>query len=212
MRPSFSPVIQFFVSGGFAVVTPNIRGSTGYGKTYLNLDNVEKRLDSIMDIKYLAMHLRTQDRDIDTDRLVIYGGSYGGFAVLSSITEHPDIWKAAVDIVGISNFVTFLQNTAAWRRAIREAEYGSLEHDMETLVKISPIHKVDRIKCPLFIIQGDNDERVPLSESLQIYESVKQRGIETKMLRFADEGHGLAKLENRISAYTEVLQWLKAIV
>ncbi|MFX1604982.1 MAG: S9 family peptidase, partial [Promethearchaeota archaeon] len=162
IRPDFSPIIQFYLSAGFAVITPNIRGSAGYGRKYLDLDNVEKRLDSIKDIKHLALHLKSEDQDIDGDRLVVYGVSYGGFAVLSAMTEHPDLWKAGVDIVGISNFVTFLQNTADWRRFLRESEYGSLEHDMETLVKVSPIHKIDRIAAPLFIIQGDNDERVPL--------------------------------------------------
>ncbi|MHA1772485.1 MAG: prolyl oligopeptidase family serine peptidase [Candidatus Thorarchaeota archaeon] len=211
-RPTFSPVLQFFVAGGFAVVTPNIRGSTGYGRKYMNLDNVEKRLDSIKDIKHLALTLKERDPDIDGERLVIYGGSYGGFAVLSAITEHPNLWRAAVDIVGISNFVTFLQNTAPWRRTLRESEYGSLAQDMDTLKKISPIHKVDRIVAPLFIIQGDNDERVPLSESLQIYEKMRERGVPVKMLRFPDEGHGLAKLKNRVKTYSEVLEWLKSIV
>ncbi|MGY5853817.1 MAG: prolyl oligopeptidase family serine peptidase, partial [Candidatus Thorarchaeota archaeon] len=210
--PSFNPVIQFFLSAGFAVITPNIRGSSGYGKTYLDLDNVEKRLDSILDIKQIAMYLKSNDLEVDGDRLVVYGGSYGGFAVLSAITEHPELWKAAVDIVGISNFVTFLENTASWRRGLREAEYGSLEKDMETLVRISPIHKVDKIQSPLFIIQGDNDERVPLTESLQIYDSVKSNGIPVELLRYADEGHGLAKLENRIDAYSKVLEWLRRII
>jgi len=212
IRPDFNPVIQFYLSSGFAVITPNIRGSAGYGRTYLDLDNVEKRLDSISDIKQLALHLKNEDDEINGDRLVVYGGSYGGFAVLSAMTEHPELWKAGVDIVGISNFVTFLKNTAAWRRSLREAEYGSLDHDMETLVKISPIHKIDKIAAPLFIIQGDNDERVPLSESIQMYDKLKEKGLPVKMLRFADEGHGLAKLENRIKAYSEVVAWLKEIV
>ncbi len=212
IRPDFSPIIQFYLSSGFAVITPNIRGSAGYGRTYLDLDNVEKRLDSIKDIKHLALHLKSEDDEIDGDRLVIYGGSYGGFAVLSAMTEHPELWKAGVDIVGISNFVTFLKNTAAWRRSLRESEYGSLEHDLITLEKVSPIHKIDRISAPLFIIQGDNDERVPLSESIQMYEKLKEKGLPVKMLRFADEGHGLAKLENRIKAYSEVVKWLNEIV
>ena len=144
--------------------------------------------------------------------MVIYGGSYGGFAVLSAMTEHPELWKAGVDLVGISNFVTFLQNTAAWRRPLREAEYGSLEHDMETLVRVSPIHKIDRIQAPLMIIQGDNDERVPLSESIQMYEKLKEKGLEVELMRFADEGHGLAKLKNKVKAYSEVMKWLKEIV
>lgn len=212
IRPDFNPVIQFYLAAGFAVVTPNIRGSDGYGRKYLDLDNVEKRLDSILDIKHLVLHLKTEDSEIDGNRLVVYGGSYGGFAVLSAMTEHPELWKAGVDIVGISNFVTFLKNTASWRRSLREAEYGNLEHDVDTLTKISPIHKIDRISAPLFIIQGDNDERVPLSESMQMYEKLKEKGLPVKMLRFADEGHGLAKLENRIKAYSEVVAWLNEIV
>jgi len=212
IRPDFNPVIQYYLSGGFAIITPNIRGSDGYGRTYLDLDNVEKRLDSIMDIKHLALHLKRSDDEIDGDRLVIYGGSYGGFAVLSAMTEHPDLWKAGVDLVGISNFVTFLQNTASWRRPLRESEYGSLEHDMDTLIRVSPIHKIDRIQAPLMIIQGDNDERVPLSESLQMYEKLKEKGLEVELMRFDDEGHGLAKLKNKILAYSKVMQWLKKIV
>ena len=173
---------------------------------------MEKRLNSIHDIEQLALHLRDPAHGIDTDRFVIYGGSYGGFSVLSSMTEYPDLWKAGVDLFGISNFVTFLKNTASWRRPLREAEYGSLDKDIEVLERISPINKVDRIKAPLFIIQGDRDERVPLSESLQIYESLKSRGVPVKMIRFPDEGHGVVKLENRITAYTALLEWLRQVV
>ncbi len=212
IRPGFNPVIQFYINAGYAVITPNIRGSTGYGKTYLDMDNVEKRLDAIRDIEQLYQHIRISDDAIDSSRVVVYGGSYGGFAVLSAITEYPTLWKAAVDIVGISNFVTFLKNTAAWRRSNREYEYGSLEQDIETLERISPIHKVDRITCPLFIIQGDNDERVPLSESIQIYEALKKKGIPVELMRFSDEGHGLSRLSNKIRAYTRVLAWLNEIV
>ena len=212
VRPDFNPVLQFYLSAGFAIITPNIRGSAGYGRKYLDLDNVEKRLDSIMDIRHLALHLKEIDDEIDGERLVIYGGSYGGFAVLSAMTEYPDLWKAGVDIVGISNFVTFLQNTAAWRRSLRESEYGSLEHDMETLVRVSPIYKIDKITAPLMIIQGDNDERVPLSESIQMYEKLKEKGLEVELMRFDDEGHGLAKLKNKVKAYSRVMKWLKEIV
>ncbi|MFW9888082.1 MAG: alpha/beta hydrolase family protein, partial [Candidatus Thorarchaeota archaeon] len=133
-------------------------------------------------------------------------------AVLSAMTEHPDLWKAGVDIVGISNFVTFLENTAPWRRELRESEYGSLENDLEVLKMISPIHKINNITAPLFIIQGDNDERVPLSESVQMYEKLQEKGLKVELMRFADEGHGLAKLENRIKAYSRVVEWLKEIV
>lgn len=212
IRPDFNPVIQFYISAGYAIVTPNIRGSDGYGRKYLNLDNLEKRLDSIMDVRHLVLHIKDEDKEIDGNRIVAYGGSYGGFAVLSAMTEHPDLWKAGIDIVGISDFVTFLQNTAPWRRSLREAEYGSLEHHIEILRRISPIRRIDRIRAPLFIIQGDNDERVPLSESIQMYEKLRDRGLSVRLLRFADEGHGLAKLENQIKAHTEVLRWLSQIV
>ena len=211
-QAEFAPRLQFFLSAGFSVIAPNIRGSTGYGRSYMDLDNIEKRLDSIMDIKNLALHLKESDTDIDGRRIVVFGGSYGGFAVLSAMTEHPDLWKAGVDIVGISNFVTFLENTASWRRPLRESEYGSLEQDRIMLEKISPIRKVDKISAPLFIIQGDNDERVPLSESIQIFEKLQEKGLPVQLLRFADEGHGLAKLKNRIEAYSQVLSWLQEIV
>lgn len=209
IRPEFNPVLQFFVNAGYAVITPNIRGSTGYGKRYMDLDNVEKRLDSIKDIEQLFYFVRQHEKKIDSSRVVIYGASYGGFSVLSAITEYPDLWAASIDIVGISNFITFLENTAKWRRGLRESEYGSLETDYEMLKEISPIHKVDRIQCPLFIIQGDNDERVPLSESLQIFEKVRQRNIPVELMRFPDEGHGLAKLSNRTKAYGRLLEWLE---
>lgn len=207
-RPAFNNVVQFLVAGGFAVVVPNIRGSAGYGRRYLDLDNREKRLDATRDIAELARHLARSNTAIDGERLAVMGGSYGGFAVLSALTEHPELWKAGVDIVGISNFVTFLTNTAAWRRSLRESEYGSLA-DRELLERISPINRIERIAAPLLIIQGDNDERVPLSESVQMHDRLRELGRTVELLRFADEGHGVTKLENRIVAYTRVAEWLR---
>jgi dipeptidyl aminopeptidase/acylaminoacyl peptidase len=157
-------------------------------------------------------YIKKKSSEIDTNRLVVYGGSYGGFAVLSSLTEYPELWKGGVDIVGIANFVTFLQNTAAWRRKHREAEYGSLKNDMDTLIRISPINKIDNIKASVFIAHGDNDERVPLSETLQIHDKLKGRNLTGKLLRFSDEGHGITKLKNRLKLYTEILQWLKETI
>lgn len=207
-RPIFNNVVQFLIAAGFAVIVPNIRGSAGYGRRYLDLDNRERRLDSIRDIAELARHLATTDDAIDGDRLAVMGASYGGFAVLSSLTEYPELWKAGVDIVGISNFVTFLQNTAPWRRSLRESEYGSLRH-RELLQRISPINRIDRVVAPLLIIQGDNDERVPLSESIQMFERLQGLGRTAELMRFADEGHGVTKLDNRVAAYTRVGEWLR---
>ncbi len=207
--PSFNPLVQFLAAQGWIVLAPNIRGSAGYGRRYLDLDDREKRLDAIRDIAELADHVTHHDDQIDGSRLAVFGGSYGGFAVLSAMTEYPQLWRAGVDIVGISNFVTFLRNTAAWRRGLREAEYGSLD-DISLLERISPINRIEHLTAPLLIIQGDNDERVPLSESLQIYERLQTLGRTVELLRFSDEGHGVTTLENRVSAYSRAADWLKA--
>jgi dipeptidyl aminopeptidase/acylaminoacyl peptidase len=136
------------------------------------------------------------------------GGSYGGFMVLSGITTYPDLWAAAVDIVGVANFVTFLENTGPWRRKLREAEYGSLEHDRKFLEQISPIHAVDRIACPLFVVHGANDPRVPVEEAEQIVAALSKRNQPVKYLRFDDEGHGLVKRANRLIAYPAIAHFL----
>jgi len=210
-RPSFSKIVQMFLKLGFNVVAPNIRGSNGYGRLYLSLDDIEKRLDSIKDIKALADHLEEEDA-VDSNRLIVYGGSYGGYSVLASITNFPERFAAAVDIVGISDLYTFLKNTAPWRRIIREVEYGYLDRDEETLKRVSPIHKVDIIITPLFIVQGDNDERVPLSESIQMYEKLCERNVKCEMLRFADEGHGVTKRKNQLVQFERIIRFLNEVL
>ena len=128
--------------------------------------------------------------------------------VLSAITTYPDLWAAAVDIVGIANFVTFLENTGEWHRALREAEYGSLERDRAFLEEISPIHHVERITAPLIVLHGANDPRVPVGEAQQIVNTLRARGRPVEFLRFEDEGHGLVKLANRITGYTAIGEFL----
>lgn len=208
-RPAFNNQVQLMVSRGYMVLVPNIRGSRGYGRSYLSLDDIEKRLDSIRDIASLAEHLKQSSEIIDGQRLIIYGGSYGGFAVLSSITEFPELFAAAVDIVGISNFVTFLKNTASWRRRLRETEYGSLERDQAFLESVSPIHKVDRIKTPLLIVQGRNDERVPLSESEQMHAALVRRNVPCDLIVFDDEGHGVVKKTNQVVQFEATFRFLE---
>jgi dipeptidyl aminopeptidase/acylaminoacyl peptidase len=136
------------------------------------------------------------------------GGSYGGFMVLAAMTEYPELWSAGVDIVGIANFVSFLENTGSYRRALRESEYGSLERDREFLESISPIHKAEEITAPLMVIHGKNDPRVPVGEAEQIVERVRNNGGEVEYLLYEDEGHGLAKLENRLDAYPKIVDFL----
>jgi dipeptidyl aminopeptidase/acylaminoacyl peptidase len=205
-RPSFSPLGQYFLANGYAMFEPNVRGSTGYGKAYSRLDDVEKRMDSVKDLKAGVEFLR-EHPDVDGDRIVVMGGSYGGFMVLAALTEYPDLWAAGVDVVGIANFVTFLENTGSWRREHREAEYGSLAEDREFLESISPLHRADRIRAPLFVIHGANDPRVPVGEAEQIAEAAAEH-VPVEKLIFEDEGHGLSKRENRIEAYTAVVAFL----
>ncbi|GAA3862867.1 S9 family peptidase [Haloarcula argentinensis] len=206
-RPSFSGLTQYFLSRGYAVFEPNVRGSTGYGKAYTHLDDVEKRMDSVKDLRAGVDWLHDHPA-VDPDRIVAMGGSYGGFMVLAALTEYPDLWAAGVDVVGIANFVTFLENTGDWRRELREAEYGSLETDREFLESISPINNVDRIDAPLFVLHGANDPRVPVGEAEQIAEQAAEQGVPVEKLVFDDEGHGISKRENRIEAYTAVVEFL----
>jgi dipeptidyl aminopeptidase/acylaminoacyl peptidase len=199
-RPWFRPIRQYFLDQGFAVFEPNVRGSSGYGREYAALDDVEQRMDSVRDIsagvEWLADHPA-----IDADAAVAYGRSYGGFMVLSAITEYPQLWTAAVEFVGIANWVTFLENTGDWRQSHREAEYGSLAEDRELLEDISPIHAVDEIQCPLFIQHGENDPRVPVAEARQIATALDARDVPVETCIFEDEGHHTTKLENRIEQF-----------
>jgi len=203
----FNFVVQYLVGNGYAVLAPNVRGSSGYGKHYSHLDDVRKRMDSVADLAYAAHWLRERP-DIDAERIAVYGGSYGGFMVLAALTTYPELWAAGVDIVGISNWVTFLQNTSAYRRAHREAEYGSLEHDREFLESISPLNHLDRIRAPLMVLHGANDPRVPLGEAQQLAERLAARAVPVELLVFDDEGHGIVKLRNKLAAYPAVVSFL----
>jgi dipeptidyl aminopeptidase/acylaminoacyl peptidase len=206
-RPSFSSVKQYFLDRGYAYFEPNVRGSSGYGSDYAALDDVQKRMDSVADIEACVEWLRDHPA-IDPDRIAAKGGSYGGFMVLAALTEYPDLWAAGIDVVGIANFVTFLENTGDWRRELREAEYGSLAEDREFLEEISPINNVERIEAPLFVLHGENDPRVPVGEAEQIAEKAADQGVPVRKLIFDDEGHGFSKLENRIDAYSAIADFL----
>ena len=210
-RPIFNPLAQYFVSHGFAVAVPNVRGSTGYGKRYEHLDDVRLRLDSVRDLVGLHDWLAGEGR-FDTDRVVLYGGSYGGYMVLAGLAFHPELWAAGIDIVGISSLVTFLENTAPWRRAFREREYGSLERDRDFLLEASPLTHVDAIRAPLFVIHGANDPRVPSARRRQMHRVLTEKGFRCELLVYDDEGHGLQKLPNRLDAYPKAVAFLEDVV
>ena len=206
-RPGFSGLYQYYLSRGYAILATNVRGSTGYGKTYTHLDDVTKREDSVKDLAYAVEWLKTSG-EADPKKISIMGGSYGGYMTLAAITLYPDLWAAAVDTVGIGNWESFLKNTSGYRRRQREVEYGRLDRDIDFLRSISPIAKIDRIKCPLFVIAGKNDPRVPWTEGQQMVDALQKRGATVQWKVYDDEGHGVSKLKNRLELYPLVADFL----
>ena len=210
-RPFFSSTYQMWLKSlGAAVVVPNVRGSAGYGKSYLALDNGFKREDSVRDIGALLDWL-DQESDLDASRVAVFGGSYGGYMVLASAVHFSDRLRAAVDIVGISNFVTFLENTQDYRRDLRRQEYGD-ERDPAMrahLEKISPVNNVEKIRVPLFVVQGQNDPRVPVTESIQMVAALRDQGQSVWFMNALNEGHGYRKKENRDVYQQAVVMFLR---
>jgi dipeptidyl aminopeptidase/acylaminoacyl peptidase len=197
--PSWNPFTQFLVREmGFTVITPNVRGSSGYGKTFLDLDNAEDREDSVKDIGALLVWIGAQ-RDLDAKKVFVSGGSYGGYMSLAAMVNFGDRLRGGIDVVGISNFVTFLESTSAYRRALRRSEYGDerLPKMRAYLQRISPLTNAARISKPLLVVQGLNDPRVPATESQQMVAKIRGRGGEVWYLAARDEGHGFKKKPNR---------------
>lgn len=198
-RPYFSSTVQYLAGElGYAVIAPNVRGSAGYGKSYLQLDNGRLREDSVKDIGALLDWIATRP-ELDADRVVVYGGSYGGYMVLAALVKYGERLAAGIEAVGISNFVTFLENTQPYRQDLRRVEYGD-ERDPEMrafLQQISPLNQIDRMRKPLMISQGANDPRVPASESEQILAALEAQGIPVWYVLAKDEGHGFRKKRNR---------------
>ncbi|TVQ31051.1 MAG: S9 family peptidase [Phycisphaeraceae bacterium] len=207
-RPTFNAQMQYFLSRGFGVMVPNVRGSTGYGREFHQLDNYKGRWDSVRDGVGAAQWL-VDNGYSEPGRIAAYGGSYGGFMACATIIEASGtgLYGASVNIVGIVNFQTFLEQTRSYRRKLREAEYGPLS-DPEFLASISPINFIDKIDVPMFIAHGLNDPRVPVGEAMQLAVGLKQRGHTPEQLYFHDEGHGFAKLENRLLFAERVARFL----
>jgi len=185
---------HYLLTQGVALLVPNVRGSTGYGKEYCHADDVELRMDSVRDL-IAATDWLASSGEVDPARIGVMGGSYGGFMVLAAITEAPERWGAAIDLFGIANFETFLKFTGPWRRRHRAREYGE---DPEFLRTISPIHRADQIRTPLLVIQGDHDVRVPQEESEQIVDTVRRNEGIVEYVIYPEEGHGIQKLPHRL--------------
>ena len=198
-NPYFSSTYQFWANElGIAIIAPNVRGSAGYGKSYLKLDNGFNRENSVKDIGKLLDWIETQN-DLDSKKVGVYGGSYGGYMVLASMTNYNDRIACGIDVVGISNFVTFLKNTKEYRRNVRRVEYGDeREPKMEAfLQKIAPINNAHKISKPLFVVQGLNDPRVPASEAEQMVAKIRENKGDVWYMLAKDEGHGFRKKTNR---------------
>lgn len=200
-RPSYAyrGLYQFLVSRGIAVLAPNIRGSSGYGKSYQKLIHGDLGGDDVKDFEACAQYLQSLPW-VRSDRIGVYGGSYGGFAVLTCVSRLPNYWAAAVDIVGPSNLVTLVQSFPPTWRDIAKGTFGDPDTEGEDMLRRSPITYVDQITAPLYVIQGANDPRVVQAESDIIVEKLRARGVDVKYDVYADEGHGFTKVENDIKA------------
>ncbi|PIC95472.1 S9 family peptidase [Sporosarcina sp. P26b] len=206
IKAEFNPVIQYLVSKGFAVVAPNVRGSLGYGRKYIQLDDGRKRMDAVADLASLVDDL-VKTKSIDPDKIGIMGRSYGGFMVLAALTHYPELWAAGVDIVGISHFKTFLENTGPWRRKLREYEYGTLGADDDFFEEIAPLNHLERIEAPLLVFHGKNDTRVPVSEAEQLTATMRELKKDVELVVFEDEGHQTDKLSNHITMNTLIVEF-----
>lgn len=210
-RPEFSAAAQIFVDAGFILVGPNVRGSTGYGKAWLHADDGAKRLAVITDIEDCAHYLRTTWAvNGVAPRLGVNGGRYGGYSTLIAMTMFAGAYDAGAEAVGMSNLVTFLENTAPYLRILRTSEYGDPVTDREALDKLSPIHYVDRVKAPLLVFQGVNDPRVPVGEALQLHDAMVQRNVLGGLILFPDEGHGAQKRANIVLTLGHTIEFFTA--
>jgi len=205
-RPSFRSDYQALLTQGIGVFAPNVRGSTGFGKRFVNLDNGERRVNAVRDIK-ASVDFLVSAGIADPKRVGITGGSYGGYMTMAGVTEFPELFAAGVDLFGIVNFATFFKHSEPWMGAISTIEYGNPDTQAEMLARLSPIHKLDRIKAALMVQHGANDTNVPVVEAEQIVENLKKRQIPVEYVLFPDEGHGWRKVPNRVRSTVSIVQF-----
>ena len=205
-RPFFSGTYQALLANGMAVFAPNVRGSSGFGKRFVNLDNGALRVNAVHDIKDSVDALVKRNL-AEPKRLAILGGSYGGYMVMAGVTEYPDLFAAGADLFGVVNFKTFFEHTEPWMAAISKVEYGDPATQADMLRALSPINKLDRVKTPLIVLHGANDTNVPVVEAEQIVTSLKQRGVPVEYVLFPDEGHGWRKTANRIKSTVSIVRF-----
>jgi dipeptidyl aminopeptidase/acylaminoacyl peptidase len=207
-RPGFNSTYQALLSRGISVFAPNVRGSSGFGKKFVNLDNGPLRVEGVKDIKDCVDYLVNQ-KIADPKRLGIMGGSYGGYMTLAGLTEYPDLFAAGADLYGIVNFETFFSHTEPWMAAVSTIEYGDPVTQKDLLASLSPLHKIDRIQSPTLVLHGANDTNVPVVEAQQVVDTLKKRGVPVDLVLFPDEGHGFRKIPNRVRSTVAVVEWFE---
>jgi dipeptidyl aminopeptidase/acylaminoacyl peptidase len=207
-RPTMSPDAQALVANGIAVFAPNVRGSSGFGKAFMAMDDGAKRVDAVRDIKSTTEALVVMGI-ADPARVGIMGGSYGGYMVMAGVTEFPTMFAAGVNLFGVVNFETFFKQSEPWMAAISTTEYGDPATEAEMLRALSPIHKIDRVETPLFVLHGANDTNVPVVEAEQIVAAMQARGVPVRYTLFPDEGHGWRKSANRVRSTTEIVAFMR---
>ncbi|HEY9715578.1 MAG TPA: S9 family peptidase [Chroococcales cyanobacterium] len=207
-RPVFNNTYQALLERGIAVLAPNIRGSSGFGKTFVNLDNGALRANAIRDIKACIDYL-VQNRIAKPGSIGIMGGSYGGYMTVAGLVEYADLIAAGACLYGLVNFETFFAQTEPWMAAISKKKYGDPETEAELLRQLSPIHKIDRVSSPTLVIHGATDTNCPVVEAEQVVESLKARSVPVQYILFADEGHGFRKIANRVKATAAIVDWFE---
>jgi dipeptidyl aminopeptidase/acylaminoacyl peptidase len=208
-RPTFNPLFQELAAREIAVFAPNVRGSSGFGYTFVNADNLEKRFGAIADVAACAEYLF--DRGIaERGRLACAGRSYGGYLTLASLVFHPELFVAGVDVCGLVDFNTFYANTEPWIAVAAYSKYGHPERDAELLRRLSPIHRFDALRAPLLVVHGETDFNVPLEEAEQVVSAARARGVPVEYLLFRDEGHELLRVRNKQVFVERTVQWLAA--
>ncbi|HEX6484381.1 MAG TPA: S9 family peptidase [Ktedonobacteraceae bacterium] len=208
-QPYFNYYLQALLAQGIAVFAPNVRGSSGFGKTFVNLDNGPLRVNAVRDIQSCADYVIGSGM-ADPRRIGIMGGSYGGYMTMAGLTEFPEIFAAGANLFGVVNFETFFAQSVPWMGAVSKIEYGDPDTQADMLRELSPIHKIDRVKAPTIVLHGANDTNVPVIEAQQVVESLQQRGVPVEYVLFPDEGHGFSKTPNRIRAVVAIVHWFVA--
>lgn len=205
-RPRFRSDYQALLARGIAVFAPNVRGSSGFGKRFVNLDNGALRLGGIRDIRTCVEHL-VDSGVAEPGRIGIMGGSYGGYMVMAGLTRYPNLFAAGANLFGVVNFATFFEQTEPWMAAISTKEYGDPKTEAALLRELSPIHAIDKVTAPTIVLHGANDTNVPLVEAEQVVRELERRGVAVEFVLFPDEGHGFRKTKNRIRSTVSIVRW-----